>query len=610
MRRIAIPVALALGIAAALAVFPFAHVAYAEIVPLVLLGRAIGLRASIAIAFVAAPLLVVLGVVLRHDAFTLDVFLDAMLLGATFITVLAIVEHYEDVLIASHVSETATLSRERAVARDRDLATIAEAIPQLVWTYRSDGTGEYFNEAWLAYTGLERRALEVGGIEAAVHPADAEAVRDAWRTGDGPSGTFEVEVRLRDGANGYAWFLARATPLFADDGVTILRWFGTCTNIDAQKRAREELEARVDDANRVSSAFVEASLPAALPRVPGLGFDAVYRAGRREAEVGGDWYDAFRLLDGRIVMSIGDVAGSGLAAATAMVAVRQAIRGAAQISADPLAVLDAADRTLRDASPDLTVTAFVGVYDPLERCLRYASAGHPAPRLRGPDGDVRELRAPGLPLGVRRKGDSETADAAIEPGSLLVLFTDGLIEATRDVLEGEARLRDALADRARNVDVDAAHRIATTVLRGDGATDDVALLTVAFGADPRKASRRRWTFDTGDRAAALAASAGVGAALAELGASEADAGDAETVTGELIANVVRHAPGSCEVVLDATGDQPVLAVLDRGRARMLVETGRGLFIVGALTAGFDAFPRPGGGLQARAVLHARTPVHG
>ena len=86
---------------------------------------------------------------------------------------------------------------------------------------------------------------------------------------------------------------------------------------------------------RAAESFQEASLPAKLPQPPGLILDAFYAPGRAEAQVGGDWYDALRLVDGRVVFSIGDVAGSGLEAAVTMGNMRQIIRGIAQVHAIP-----------------------------------------------------------------------------------------------------------------------------------------------------------------------------------------------------------------------------------------------------------------------------------
>jgi PAS domain S-box-containing protein len=626
--RTAIAVGLFLGIGALAYALPDQHLAFLEIVPLVLVARAYGIRASIGVALIAAPALDMLQHRLqRQEPFVLVVF-ETFVLFAIFVAVLLFIERYEDVLLRTYRTAAERLSlenaarlrelaislpesvrREEAQVRERDLMAIAEAMPQLVWRSDNDGSIEYFNSAWIAYTGLDPATLRREGLSAAVHPHDLSNVLERWADGKRDGSLFDVECRLRKSDGTYRWFLARATPL-AGSG-EIVRWFGTCTDIDAQKRAQATLEKRFELAHRVSEAFQEASLPASLPAVPGVAFSALYRAGRREAAVGGDWYDALRLLDGRVVISIGDVAGSGLGAAITMVAMRQAIRGAAQIHADPEAILEAADRTLRQDTPDRMVTAFVGVYDPVTRGLHFAGAGHPPPLIRRRDGTVVELSAPGLPLGVRRKGDTEPGDVVLETGSVLVLYTDGLIESTHDLIAGQCRLREALIAVDSHARGHAADHIASIAL-ADGAQDDVAILTLSLGAEPDDERYRRWSFECEDRFAAREIHQAFVASLVAAGANDEQLGDAETVFSELLGNVVRHARGPCDVVLDASGILPVLSMLDRGRgfthaahlpADAFAESGRGLFIVRALTAEFNASRRPGGGTHARAVLY-------
>jgi GAF domain-containing protein len=225
----------------------------------------------------------------------------------------------------------------------------------------------------------------------------------------------------------------------------------------------------------VADAFQQASLPVSLPAVRGVTLSAYYAPGRREATVGGDWYDAFALGDGRIVLSIGDVSGSGLAAAVIMGSVRQVIRGAAQLDADPRVILDATDRALRSEHPDIVVTAFVAVIEADRSRATYASAGHPPPILRTAEGAVRELATVGLPLGLRERWDAPEESVTLEPGSLLLFYTDGLIESTRDLLQGQRRLHRAI----RNPKIATAPNVALAVFSAvlpDGASDDVAIL--------------------------------------------------------------------------------------------------------------------------------------
>jgi PAS domain S-box-containing protein len=228
--------------------------------------------------------------------------------------------------------------------------------------------------------------------------------------------------------------------------------------------------------SRVARSFQKAALPAALPDVPGLTFDAIYEAGKTEALVGGDWYDAFVLADGRIAISIGDVAGSGLSAAVTMASVRQAIRGAANVLADPSVMLGAADRALEDAE-ERFVTAFVGVFDPVASSIAYRSAGHPPPLLALRDGRVIELACGGTPLGLNVTDTSPVRTMTVPRGSLLVFYTDGLIESTRNILDGEARLQAVLREGAVRSAGRPAQHIHDAVLV-DGSRDDVAILTI------------------------------------------------------------------------------------------------------------------------------------
>jgi PAS domain S-box-containing protein len=348
----------------------------------------------------------------------------------------------------------------------------------------------------------------------------------------------------------------------------------------------------------VAATFQRAALPKSLPEVPGLTLDAVYTAAAREAQVGGDWYDAFTLDDGRIVLSIGDVAGKGLDAAVVMAHVRQAIRVAALCGLDPAHVLATAGTALEREHADRMVTAFVGFYDAPTRTLAYASAGHPAPLLRLPDGSVEPLavEAPPLGLGIATPPPLRTV-TDLADGTLVALYTDGLIESTHDVLEGEERLRAAVRSDALLHTASPAGFIRDAVLH-DGVRDDVAVLTLFVGR------RAHWSFDASDAMAAHGARASFVRALRDVGTPGSDFAAAELIFGELVGNVVRHAPGRIEIDLVWSGDAPELHVLDRGTSfdlaavlpqDVMQESGRGLFLVELLGENFvvDALPRRG-----------------
>jgi len=362
--------------------------------------------------------------------------------------------------------------------------------------------------------------------------------------------------------------------------------------------------------HRVADALQSASLPRRLPMLEGIAMDAIYVPGRSEAQIGGDWYDAFALADGRIVVSIGDVAGSGLDAAVTMSNMRQVIRGIAQVHADPVLMLNSADRALRMDDPDRFVTAFVGVIDPIASTMMYASAGHPPPFVRRANGTLDELTFVDLPLGLRERASIAACSVTVGDGDMLLFYTDGLIESSRDVEAGIALLRTALSDP--QID-DVAHPAAFVRERVlvDGARDDVAILTLRMDRDRRMGNIRRWSFASIDAKGLSRMRRELRALLIEFGLSELQLETAELVLGELAGNVVRHAPGAVEIVLDHNGGQVVLHVIDDGpgfeRAPMLPidvmsESGRGLFIVSQLTREFSVTKRHPRGSHARAVL--------
>ncbi len=227
---------------------------------------------------------------------------------------------------------------------------------------------------------------------------------------------------------------------------------------------------------RIAVTLQEASLPGVLPAARELRLSADYRPGNSEATIGGDWYDAFELDDGRIVITIGDVLGKGLSAAVTMGRLRQAMQSVALVLPDPNTMLDAADRTVRAQSSDTYATALAGIFDPQRREFCFASAGHPGPALRCADGSIGEFHSPGLLLGLRPRGETDTVTVAVPAGSMLAFFTDGLIESTRDVFEGHARLHAALTDAAVRTAFNPARALVEHVLDGRPATDDVAVL--------------------------------------------------------------------------------------------------------------------------------------
>jgi len=380
--------------------------------------------------------------------------------------------------------------------------------------------------------------------------------------------------------------------------------------IQAALRDRESL---YEQDRAWSRSFQLALLPPCLPVIVGCQFDAVYEPGVSEAQVGGDWYDALRLADGRIMISIGDVAGSGHEAAVVMGVVRQIMRGIAQLHANPAVMLDAADRALRLEHPDVFVTAWVGIVDLVARTLTFGSAGHPPALLALRNGKIEELSDYGLPLGLRQGHQKTSTTVELVDGSTLVLYTDGLSEANHDVVAGLKRVSFATGIVAAGPWVSPAREIYCLSL-DNAATDDVAILVTRFNFTEVDMQVQRYAFNVYDVSAARQGRDMLLARLTERGFPMMERLNAELVFSELISNVYRHAASEVDIAIDCSGFQTVLHVLDRGLGfrhesalppDLYSETGRGVFLISEMSDAFTVSERFGGGSHARVVLAGR-----
>ena len=350
--------------------------------------------------------------------------------------------------------------------------------------------------------------------------------------------------------------------------------------------AVERAEA-LERERKIATTLQQASLPALIAKPEGLTFDAVYAPAGAEAEVGGDWYDAIELDDGSVVVSVGDVTGRGIQAAAIMSKVRHAMGMAPLHETDPTKILDSAGWFLGKRYPDAIVTAFVGIVSPDRRTMRFANAGHPLPILRR-EGRLVELHAIGLPLGLRHMAKAEhSGEIALQEGDIILFFTDGLIEGRREWDVGETMLRTVLQSDLFAASATPAKLVARSCLP-ETLHDDVAILAVSV-APPRS-----WTLALDDARAAWDARSHFVEFLRSVGSSEHFVHTAELVFGELLGNVVCHAPGPVEVSVDCYDEALVLHVIDSGPPiavtdwhlpeDTLSERGRGLFIVAQLAA--------------------------
>jgi serine phosphatase RsbU (regulator of sigma subunit) len=237
--------------------------------------------------------------------------------------------------------------------------------------------------------------------------------------------------------------------------------------------------------HQIAETLQRSLLPNTVPSVPGLEVAARYLPARAEAQVGGDWYDVVALGGGGLALSIGDVAGHGIEAAAMMGQLRNALRSAALEGEDVASAMTRVDHLLQSQRerPDSIATAVFARLNGDGATLELSSAGHPPPLVVRPDGTTQYLdKVRSVPLGVPAPGGRRASSCPIEPGSLLVLYTDGLVERRgQSLTEGLDRLAEAAATAGLDPEL-ACDRVVAAMLRGEGPSDDVALLAVAVGA--------------------------------------------------------------------------------------------------------------------------------
>ncbi|GGT84404.1 SpoIIE family protein phosphatase [Streptomyces coeruleorubidus] len=340
-------------------------------------------------------------------------------------------------------------------------------------------------------------------------------------------------------------------------------------------------------------------LPQRLPRQAAVEVASRYLPAGGHAGVGGDWFDVIPLSGARVALVVGDVVGHGLHASATMGRLRTAVRTLADIDLpcdellthldDLVARLSVEEEGEEGVEPfgDVGATCLYAVYDPVSRRCCFARAGHPAPAVVSPDGSVELTEIPAAPpLGVGSL-PYEATEVVLPEGSLLVLYTNGLIEdrdRDRDLDAGVHRLRESLARPAPSLDA-----LCDTVLADllpQRPADDVALLVARTRA--LDASQVATWAVPDDPSAVAQTRKDVVAQLERWGLSDA-VFVTELVVSELVTNAIRHAqpPIQLRLIHDNT---LICEVSDGGntaphlrRARTYDEGGRGLLLVAQLT---------------------------
>ncbi|HEX8003446.1 MAG TPA: SpoIIE family protein phosphatase [Mycobacteriales bacterium] len=496
-----------------------------------------------------------------------------------------------------------TLDLDQAVSR---LATIA--VPTLAeWSavHVVDDNGHLQLAAVFHRDSQEQRRLRE-----ALPPDAAADVVESGRvvTLEDPPGVC-VPLRARGRVIG-ALTLARAAP-----------------PEPAELRLVEELASRaalaIDNAalysreRRAALTLQRSLLPRAVPPLSSGTCAVRYLPGAAGAEVGGDWYDVIPVSGDHVVVVVGDVMGRGVPAAAVMGQLRSAVRAYALDGHEPAEVLHRVDRMVTTLDDPALTTCIVVRYDASTGDALIATAGHLPPLLVAPDGSTSYVESdPGMPLGV---GGAEFTQRAVrlEPGSRLVLYTDGLVEDPQSsVDEGLERLCAAAADAVeQRLDAEAfADALLGAMRPGFEHDDDIALLVFAVhdhapAASPDELTptdREAWV-PLEARPDSVRHARNAVAAAVDVWSLPEVAEVAVLLTSELVTNAVRHAagdlrlrilrrPGGLRVEVhdrDATA-LPQLVARSPDGSDDLAEGGRGLQLVAELASRWGVETLAGG----------------
>jgi PAS domain S-box-containing protein len=353
--------------------------------------------------------------------------------------------------------------------------------------------------------------------------------------------------------------------------------------------------ARLYDAEHTRSQELQRSLlPSRLPELPSCTAAARYLPAGQGMDVGGDWYDIIPLSGGRVALVVGDVMGHGLPEAATMGRLRTAVHTLADLELPPDEIMSHLNDIVGGMAKESYATCLYALYDSTTQICSVARAGHPPPAVVHPDGSVYFPEvAPDPPLGAAEP-PFETFEMMVPDGSLLVLYTDGLVEsATREIDDGMAelaRLLRAAHEGPGEVAADL-ERLCDTVTAGllpaeHSTADDAALLIARLHAltDDDMAS---WLLPEDPRAAGQAR-CHIREQLRTWGLDDLTP-TTELLASELVGNVVRHAKGPVRLRL-LHGPELVCEVFDGSltmprirRASETDEGGRGLQLVTALS---------------------------
>jgi phosphoserine phosphatase RsbU/P len=326
-------------------------------------------------------------------------------------------------------------------------------------------------------TGQEFRAA----LERIAHPDDTGILYEAPARAIETRQPFVLEQRLLLDDEERLYLHRGEVEIDGDGEVVGLR--GTTQDITDQRHAEEHLLATTDrlvEERRAVVVLREALVRPDFPVLPGYDFAAIYLAAEHHPDLGGDWYDAFLVPDGRLMISIGDLSGHGIVAARFMAKLRHATRAYACLDPDPVTVLTRLNEFLRHFVPEHFATIQLALMSAATGEISMVSAGHPPPVHRTADGVAFAQVENAPPAGAFAADTSpRRVTLRLGPGEALVFFTDGLVERRGESIDdGLARLANATGRAPLATAAHLVNSIITHCLADVDQSDDTCVLVI------------------------------------------------------------------------------------------------------------------------------------
>jgi len=393
------------------------------------------------------------------------------------------------------------LQRERAEEQRRRLADLLnlllESTDEGIYGVDREGRCTLINKSAAAMLGYEPEDLIGKDMHKMIHhsradgspyPEDECPTHRVMKTGAGVRIENQVVWR-RDGT----FFPVEFSSYPMMEGNAVTGAVVTITDITERKEVEEALQKEYEHERTIAETLQTSFLPPITLKIDGFGVHQRYKAAMREAQVGGDFYDVYRLDDNRVAIVIGDVSGKGLKAALHTAMAKYMLRAYVYENPEPGQAIESLDRALSEYIPEESfITIFYGVLDPVTRTFTYANAGHEPPVVyRRASGDADLLDVTGCALGLRLGCIYGQRSIEFGAGDALLMYTDGITDARRrDQFFGVERLTDTLVANGARDEREIANAVFDTVASfSEGALRDDAVALVLKAKDDRRRIR-------------------------------------------------------------------------------------------------------------------------